>query len=528
MKQRGRIRSILLTLAMVMTMLSGFTVHAEEGVPGGVSGGVLGAGAAKAIPEIRLSVGNGQTTPSYKAGEKVTLTIKVENQGKVAAQNVRIVPIIDQEKDWPFVLKNMNEELLLGEIKETQFTEAKWEWTVRKDVETKAYKTVFRISYDDGSQEYKEDKSIHIKTTAEDKKEEKPEQPNPDPQKPEEQKPPVPAPEKPVTPEPPLSDGGDIYNGEPMVSGGGSSEPANPSVPRVIVTGFRTEPGVVNAGSNFKLIVQVKNTSTSTAVSNMLFDFQAPSAGTEAAAEAPAFLPASGASSVYLDSIPAGGTREISIDLNARADLVQKPYSISLSMKYENRNAEQFEGNSSLAIPVQQAARFEFSEIEVLPGSIEVGEEANLTCSLYNTGRTKLYNVKVKFSGEGISAKEVFVGNVDSGSTGMIDGMILGEKEMMPGSKCKMIVTYEDEAGKESVKEETFELEVVPAMDDMDMMMEPPVEEKGFPVMPVVVVVLVIVVIGVVLFILRRKKKKQALAEEEELVNEVDRFTEDE
>lgn len=50
---------------------------------------------------------------------------------------------------------------------------------------------------------------------------------------------------------------------------------------------------------------------------------QAPSSGSEGAAEAPAFLPASGSSSVYLDGIPAGGTSDISIELNARADLVK-------------------------------------------------------------------------------------------------------------------------------------------------------------------------------------------------------------
>ena len=44
----------------------------------------------------------------------------------------------------------------------------------------------------------------------------------------------------------------------------------------------------------------------------MLFDMQAPSSGSEGAAEAPAFLPASGSSSVYLDGIPAGGTSDIS------------------------------------------------------------------------------------------------------------------------------------------------------------------------------------------------------------------------
>ena len=79
-------------------------------------------------------------------------------------------------------------------------------------------------------------------------------------------------------------------------------------------------------------------------------------------------MPASGSSSIYLDGIPAGGTKDISIDLNARADLVQKPYSIAMSMKYEDGNATQFESASSLAIPVKQAARFELSDIEVAPG----------------------------------------------------------------------------------------------------------------------------------------------------------------
>lgn len=187
-------------------------------------------------------------------------------------------------------------------------------------------------------------------------------------------------------------------------------------------------------------------------------------------------------------------------------------------------------GSSSLAVPVQQMARFEFSDIEVAPASIQVGEEANLTCSLYNTGRTKLYNVKVKFTGDGISAKDVFVGNVDSGATGTIDGMILGESEVMAGTKCKMTVSYEDESGKVSTKEEEFEIEVLPAAMDaaMSMTTEPIVEEKGFPVIPVVIGVIVIAAVVTIVLLIRRKRKKQAWAEEEDLADEVDRLTEDE
>lgn len=276
------------------------------------------------------------------------------------------------------------------------------------------------------------------------------------------------------------------------------------------------------------MIVHVKNTSTVTAVSNMLFDLQAPSAGTEAAAEAPAFLPASGSSSVYLDRIPAGETRDIAIDLNARADLVQKPYSIQMSMKYEDGSAAQYEGSSSLAIPVQQAARFEFSDIELTPESISVGEEANLTCSIYNTGRVKLYNVKAKFSGNGISGKDVFVGNLESGATGTIDGMLTGEKSVPAGTKAKMTVTYEDEAGKVSSVEKEFKIEVTEAAAEVDTGKIPEAEPKSFPVVPFIIVVLILAGVVTTVVVVRRKKKKSMLSEEEDLADEVDRFTEDE
>lgn len=509
MKRWKQFAAIMLSFALAASFIPGAPVRAEE------TPAVQTKSGESTVPKIRLSVGNGQTTPQYQAGQSVEeFFVKVQNQGSADAQNVRITPVIESASDWPFEIESMNYELNLGEIKAGEVGEAKWTaLTVRSDVESKSYKLSFQISYDDGTKEYQNDRYVYVKTTAAQTAPEEPEQPS-----------------EPELPDSGMDlaalDGGGVYNSDPIAVGGGSE---NTSVPRVIVTGFSTEPGTVNAGSNFRLVIHVKNTSSVTAVSNMLFDLQAPSSGTEAAAEAPAFLPASGSSSIYLDSIPAGETRDIAIDLNARADLVQKPYSIAMSMKYEDGNATQYEGASSVAIPVHQPARFEFSDIELSPSSIQVGEEANLTCSLYNTGRTKLYNVKVKFSGDGISGKDVFVGNVESGATGTIDGMLTGESEIPAGTKCKMVVSYEDESGNVSTKEQEFELEVTPASEnDMGAMMEPVEEEKGFPVLPAVIVVIIIIAGGAAVILIRRKKKKMALAEEEDLADEVDRFTEDE
>lgn len=469
------------------------------------------------IPKITLSVGKGQTTPEYKAEDSdLTLALNVENQGSEDAKNVKVTPIIENASNWPFEIDKMNNEVMVGDIPAGQSVEgaAKWEGLkVRSDVESKSYRLDFVISWDDGEKPYQITKYVYVKTTA------KP-APAPDP---------APAPEEPAQPDPGDGgfSGGGISNNDPVAVGGGDS--GNASVPRVIVTGFSTDPGAVNAGGDFKLIVHLKNTSSKTAVSNMLFDLQAPSSGTEAGAEAPAFLPSSGSSSIYLDRIPAGGTRDISIDLNARADLVQKPYSIAMSMRYEDGNAIQYESSSSLAIPVKQSARFEFSDLEIAPEAVAVGEEANIICSLYNTGRVKLYNVKVKFQGDGIDAKEVFIGNVDSGATGSIDGIVTATQETAGDQKFKMIVTYEDESGKASNAEKEFTMQITPEQLPMDMsqMTDVPAE-KGLPIIPIIIGLIIVAAVVITVFMIRRKKKRMVSVEEEDLLDEVDRFTEDE
>ena len=507
-------RSIMKTavgLAMAAALILPTAVRAEESRP---------------IPAISISVGKGQSTPEYEAGQtEQALELNLENQGSADAKNVKVTPILDNADTWPFDIANMNNECQVGDIPAGQNVSAKWEGlAVRSDVETKSYRLSFQITWDDGTNQYETSKYVFVKTKA------KPQEQETEPEQ-------TPAPHDTSQPEQASGEeelmmaGGEILNSDPVITGGGgeTADSGNHPVPRVIVTGFSTDPQAVNAGSDFTLIVHLKNTSARTAVSNMLFDLQAPSSGTEAAAEAPAFLPSSGSSSIYLDSIPAGETRDISIALNARADLVQKPYSIAMSMKYEDASATQYESSSSLAIPVKQAARFEFSDLEIAPETIAVGEEANITCSLYNTGRIKLYNVKAKFQGDGIDSKEVFVGNVDSGATGSIDGIVTATKEMSGDKKCKMVVSYEDEAGKTSTVEKEFALEITPEQTPVDMsqIAEMP-EEKGFPVLPAIIGAVILAAAIIIVIIIRRRKKKLKSVEEEDLLDEVDRFTEDE
>lgn len=537
MKLFKRTRAAVLCAVMAAALILPAGVRAEEG----------GAGrqAAKVLSWIRLSVGDGQETPVFKAGEETELRIKVANKGNLDAQNVSIAPVVENTDDWPFDMEKLSYEQELGSIEAGKDVTAVWgsgsdRLKVREDVTGKSYKLVFRLTYDDGENQGCTDKYVFVKTVA---KEKPSDSGGNDGQTAEQQPPQTDTPGN--TPGNASGNGGDstgnysdgglgggaVYNSEPVASGGGSGSSGDGSVPRVIVTGFDTEPGDVKAGTNFKLVVHLKNTSKRTAVSNMLFDFQAPAAGTDAAAEAPAFLPVSGSSTVYLENIAAGGTKDISIELNARADLVQKPYSISLGMKYEDGNAVQYEGSSSLAIPVKQEARFEFSQIQASPDTVAVGEESNITCSLYNLGRVKMYNVKVRFEGDAIEGQEQFIGNLDSGSTGTIDGIVTAVEESYEESNCKLVLTYEDDAGNVSTVEQEFTMTVNAVEEIMDMGMSDMTEEEpGSPVPGILLAAAAVIVIGIILaaVLIKNRKKKKLAAEEEELMDEVERLTEDE
>lgn len=198
-------------------------------------------------------------------------------------------------------------------------------------------------------------------------------------------------------------------------------------------------------------------------------------------------------------------------------------------MKYEDGNAAQIEASSSLSIPVKQDVRFEMSDFDITPGSIAVGEEVNITSSLYNLGRVKLYNVKAIFEGKEIEREEVFLGNVDPGASANIDAMLEG-KEPTDGIKdMKMILSYEDETGQVSTSEKAFTLEIT-EMEDIAAMTDftEVEEEKGFPVIPAVAAAVILAAIIAVIAIRKVKKKKMAALEEEGLLDELDRSSKNE
>lgn len=435
-------------------------------------------------PDHLLMVGGSWVTPVADAGEAVSIVLPVVNMGKTMVTDAVVTPALSTDtSSWPFEITSSNYSQTITDLPGTDTgmsdmdrrRELTWNLKTRSDVGNGYQKLSFNVIYRDSagnSQSTTLDTYIQLKGTA------------------------------------------------------GVGADGKASVPRVIVTGFETNPEVVHAGESFVLTLHLKNTSTATSVNNMIFEIVAAVEGKDEDTTYAAFLPTAGSSTIFVDRMEKNGTKDIQIELEAKSDLTQKPYAVDVNMSYEDEHVKEYTSKSSVSIPVRQAARVDASEPEVMPSSIEVGSESNIMFNIYNMGKTKLYNVQVKTDSEYLSGGDAFIGNLDSGATGSVDIYVTGQSATMDDGTVKLLISYEDETGESTVIEKEISLfvtesmmEEFPADDSMmggDMMGEDPSGGKTGTYAAVIIgVILLAVILGIVIYMKRKKKKEQMRLEED-------------
>lgn len=442
-----------------------------------------------------LQVADNWVTPETSYGQQVSVVLPIMNLGTEELNDLIVEPVTSNEvTKWPFEPGQSSfvqtEPFIPGnKTKEAAFEnrrEFTFVFTTREDCMTGYYPLEFSISYTKAGVRCEEPEllTVYIKTTG------KPE------------------------------------NG---VIGGTGAE-ASGAKPRIIVTGFETNPEKVYAGETFTLTIHVKNTSNDTPVTNVLFDMQAAQEGKDNATTYAAFLPTSGASSVYMNRIGANTESDIVIEMTAKADLSQKPYVLNVNMKYDAGRMFDLADTASVSVPIYQESRFDISTPEVVPAEITTGSQSNVMFSIYNTGKTSLYNTQVKFIADSIEEASAFVGNLQSGATGNVDVMLTGIAPSMDDGTVTIEISYENEAGEITTVQKSITLLVSePYYEEVyDPMMDEPVEEKKSPVIGIVVAVFVILAIGGGLFFYHKRKQKIALQKEQEELDAISGSIEDE
>ena len=441
-----------------------------------------------------LMLSNEVPIQTAEYNQQTFVVLSLINLGKSDIKDVVITPTVSSEKDkWPFVIQQAYDAQCIPLIQPASSTvdafakrmDIGWMYTVKEEAKSGCYPLTFHAQY------YQDDKFTETDITTY------------------------------------INIIGNPENGK---LGEDSEDDEKKSKPRIIVTGYTTSPETVYAGSVFDLTVKVQNTSKKTTVQNVLFNLEATVEGNETTAAYAAFLPTSGSSSVYVEKIAPGQTYEMTIEMEVKSDLAQKPYVLNVNMQYEDEEYQEYTDKANVSIPIKQEAKIDTGSADIMPESIAVGEQSNVMFSVFNTGKTTLYNVKVSYESDTVESGITYLGNIAPGATGNVDSMVTGIAPDMGEGIVKAVVTYEDEAGNPTRYEKDLNLYVYEMSfeeEPMDMYPMDPMEEENSNKLSVVaiigiIVLVVIVIIVVVVVIITKKKKAKKQKEDLDLLDEDD------
>ncbi|EPH03351.1 hypothetical protein HMPREF1531_01410 [Propionibacterium sp. oral taxon 192 str. F0372] len=447
-----RVLAVIAALAaMVLTPLA--TAHADDPV--------------EPPKTANVRVGQG-AVPQGRAGGEMNVTIPLTNVGDGEARDVVIVPQISTKSaSFPFKItqqyyaKRVDQPIAPGSTVDVDLGN----FTLRDDLASGYYALPLKVLYkqpQDGKTEIV-DTAVYIGVEG------VATPPSDNPSAPGNPAPNVPAP---ITTAPPqslevsLNQGGGVPNyggggGAPQVDtpGGTGAAPAGStggsSVPRVLITSFTTDPPEVLAGSNFKLALTLTNMSSDTSIGNLKL--------TVGSAES-SLLPVNGASSAYVAAIGAGAAAGVTLEYRALPTLEERPYQLTVRLEYENgADRSPVTAEETIAVVVKQPSRADTSTLKVTPDSLSVGEEANVSFTVQNLGKSVLYNTRVKLKdNKTLKSEGTFIGNIAPGTAGAADVMLSAEKEGK--TKAVLEISYEDSSGKPSSFERTLDLDITQAV----------------------------------------------------------------
>lgn len=212
------------------------------------------------------------------------------------------------------------------------------------------------------------------------------------------------------------------------------------TLPKLVVDSYSFSEEKIYAGETFTLTFTVRNTSNEEDTKSILLTMTNN-------AETGKLTPAEGSNTLYIDKLAKGESKTLSMSLATAPDTEAKAYELKLDFDYEGtktRPATLAKGASSASIPVtvMQKIRLKIDDPTV-DGEAMEGESVPVYFSLYNMGRSPIYNCMVTVEGDGLSLEDsIFQGTVAAGNSMRADLSVI---TATPGQiDGEIVISYED------------------------------------------------------------------------------------
>ena len=293
------------------------------------------------------------------------------------------------------------------------------------------------------------------------------------------------------------------------------------TLPKLVVDSYSFSEEKIYAGETFTLTFTVRNTSNEEDTKSILVTMTNN-------ADTGKLTPAEGSNTLYIDKLAKGESKTMTMSIATAPDTEAKAYEIKLDFEYEGtktRPATLAKGESSASIPVtvMQKIRLKIDDPTV-DGEAMEGESVPVYFSLYNMGRSPIYNCMVTVEGDGLSLEDSFFqGTVAAGNSMRADLSII---TATPGQiDGEIVISYEDSLEEKMEERLPLSLYVTEAynpdangdMDDPGFIDQPTIggmddpSSSGTPVWIWIALGAVVAAAIVVAIILLKKKRAKTL-----------------
>lgn len=285
------------------------------------------------------------------------------------------------------------------------------------------------------------------------------------------------------------------------VTGKGSQDDM---IPRIMIDNYSYGSGdYAVAGQTFTLNLSLTNTSEHTSVENMKISLTS---------DGQVFVPVGSGSTLFVREIGPGEKANATISLKPKENAESQTYSISAALEFQDPDGNKLTENEVISIPVMQTVKFLITD-PVLPPQVFANSPTTVSLDLYNTGRATMRNLQIHTTGEfEVQDGYLFLGTLESGKSDYYDVTVIPNT---PGELAgKITFEYDDDGGQHYQTEKEFKLLVgepmpMPAPGEMGPPVEAP-NQTAFKWWMIPGPVLLLAVIGFVIY-RKRKKAKEAV-----------------
>lgn len=230
----------------------------------------------------------------------------------------------------------------------------------------------------------------------------------------------------------------------------------------------------------------------------------------------------------YFERVGAGAVMDLSQDMSVEKKALEAFVPVEFQFDYEDKKGNAYHAQETVRLQVRQSQQARLVNFS-MPEGIYESDTESLTFQAQNTGLAVLYNARVRLEGQGLFANEVFLGNIEAGSSadgemqvfaGTLDmdaeGNISDENEEKYGeAKGRVIFSYENERGEVTEQEQEFSTAILkPKVLELTIEEEEEPQTNQWQTAVIVMVFLVMLLVIICLYLRMRyyaaRVKKEA------------------